>query len=298
MMRPIKSNAKRLATVWTRGTVALALALGLALSAQGQPQFDHTWRVDASVFGGAEDGSSWADAFRHIQDALAAAAATVGQTDEIWVAAGTYYPDRDSTSPNGDGDRGASFVLLLDVSIYGGFLGTNHPNLPVGETGILQRDPEKNITVLSGDIDQDGLHAENSFHVVTAQNVDNSAVLNGFHIVEGNAGIAGGGGLFNCSADPYIVRCTFEDNHALGGGAVGCKDTYSGEPLFVNCRFIGNIASQDGGAINFFGSDFAEFHTASLIATLPRPDSAARCTCRAAFRVQRCACATVPSAAT
>jgi hypothetical protein len=73
-------------TVWT--TAALGLALVLAPSAQVQPEFENTWRVDASVVGGANDGSSWANAFTDLQDALFEAGESPG-TDEIWVAAGT-----------------------------------------------------------------------------------------------------------------------------------------------------------------------------------------------------------------
>ena len=38
-----------------------------------------------------------------------------GQGDEIWVAAGTYYPDASDTTK--------SFVLKGDFALYGGFLG-------------------------------------------------------------------------------------------------------------------------------------------------------------------------------
>ena len=39
---------------------------------------------------GNDDGSSWADAFGHLEDAIAAA----GYCDQIWVAKGTYEPQR------------------------------------------------------------------------------------------------------------------------------------------------------------------------------------------------------------
>ncbi len=69
------------------------------------PQILH---VDQKVVGGAQDGSSWANAFPHLQDALDATATGLGQ-DQIWVAEGTYYPDERSGA-NTD-DRSATFYL-------------------------------------------------------------------------------------------------------------------------------------------------------------------------------------------
>ncbi|MHC4528467.1 MAG: choice-of-anchor Q domain-containing protein, partial [Planctomycetota bacterium] len=57
---------------------------------------------------GANDGSSWHDAHKYLQDALSAA--TSG--DEIWVAQGLYKPDQDSNHPGGTGDQSATFQLI------------------------------------------------------------------------------------------------------------------------------------------------------------------------------------------
>ncbi|MBL4660056.1 MAG: hypothetical protein JKY19_06850, partial [Alcanivoracaceae bacterium] len=96
--------------------------------------------VNASATPGG-DGRSWASAFNHLQYALDASLLI----NEIWVAAGIYYPDDGGGQSNND--RLASFTLIDGVSIYGGFNGT--------ETQLDQRDPELNVTVLSGDIEQD-----------------------------------------------------------------------------------------------------------------------------------------------
>ena len=70
--------------------------------------------VDANATG-ANNGSSWADAYIYLQDGLAAA--TSG--DNIWVAQGAYKPDHGiGKTP---GDRTATFELKAGVSIYGGF---------------------------------------------------------------------------------------------------------------------------------------------------------------------------------
>ena len=93
--------------------------------------------VDADATGG-NDGTSWEDAFINLQDALGAA----GAGDEVWVASGTYYPDRGlGATP---GDRSARFRLQSGVALFGGFSGA--------ETQRLQRNPAVYPTVLSGDI--------------------------------------------------------------------------------------------------------------------------------------------------
>ncbi|HYX21624.1 MAG TPA: hypothetical protein VFA98_12340, partial [Thermoanaerobaculia bacterium] len=85
--------------------------------------------------------------YADLQPALAAA--TSG--DEIWVATATYKPD--------PSDRTKSFALKNGVGIYGGFVGN--------ETMRSQRNPEANVTILSGDIGTPGSAADNSYHVVT-----------------------------------------------------------------------------------------------------------------------------------
>lgn len=75
------------------------------------------WHVDDDAPGG--DGTSWAQAFRHLQDAL-----LVGRIgDEIRVAAGSYRPDERSDWPvGGTGDRAATFRIPQgrEATIRGG----------------------------------------------------------------------------------------------------------------------------------------------------------------------------------
>ncbi|MCX7013974.1 MAG: hypothetical protein NTW86_15715, partial [Candidatus Sumerlaeota bacterium] len=66
-------------------------------------------RADAAPGG---DGSSWERACNRLQDALERAKAG----DDVWVAAGTYYP-------TDTGDHEASFALKQGVAVYGGFAG-------------------------------------------------------------------------------------------------------------------------------------------------------------------------------
>ncbi|MHC4369065.1 MAG: hypothetical protein ACYSW8_15775, partial [Planctomycetota bacterium] len=69
----------------TKTTIFLAV-LGVCLPAWGQIIY-----VDVRA-AGANDGSSWADAYNHIQDALADASAA-DKPVEIRVAQGLYKPD-------------------------------------------------------------------------------------------------------------------------------------------------------------------------------------------------------------
>jgi predicted outer membrane repeat protein len=199
--------------------------------------------VDATQDGG--DGSSWASAYKYLQDALSAAAGG----DEIWVAEGLYTPDADLANPDGSGDRTATFQLNTGVGIYGGF--------PVGGGGGQwgDRDPGAYETVLSGDLNGDDVgfvnNDDNSYHVVTALNTDDTAVLDGFVITAGNANGKSaddyGGGLYNYQGIPTVTNCIFRDNYAeKRGGAIYNREC---SPVVANCMFSGNQSDNTGGAI-------------------------------------------------
>lgn len=191
---------------------------------------------------GVGDGSSWSDAFTDLQTALSRARDCGGPRD-IWVAKGTYRPD------SGTADRENSFALTSGVSIYGGFAG--------GETLRGERDPATNRTVLSGDLDGDGvLDDENSYHVVTATGVDATAILDGFVIEGGNANGPSdgstyfwdaGGGLRCDHASPTIHDCDFSGNYGTFGGGV---ELFFGAPSFTHCTFTDNSAGQYGGGLH------------------------------------------------
>ena len=90
---------------------------------------------------GANDGTSWGDAYRDLQPALDDVRAGGDADAEIWIAAGTYKPDR------GTGDQGSAFELFGTIALYGGFAG--------GEERREERDPDANLTILSGDLNGD-----------------------------------------------------------------------------------------------------------------------------------------------
>ncbi len=101
--------------------------------------------VDDSATG-ANDGSSWSDAYRYLQDALAAARASGGAVTEIRVAQGIYKPDQGATQT--PGDRAASFELVDGVALRGGYAGCGGADPNAREISVYE-------TILSGDLKND-----------------------------------------------------------------------------------------------------------------------------------------------
>lgn len=114
----------------------LAICL-LVVGADGQTML----YVDETATG-ADDGSSWCDAYVYLQDALTAASIS-GIVTEIHVARGTYTPDHGvGQTP---GDRTATFRLLNGVALRGGYAGCGAPDPD-------ERDEIVYATILSGDL--------------------------------------------------------------------------------------------------------------------------------------------------
>jgi predicted outer membrane repeat protein len=209
--------------------------------------------------------TSWANACT-LQDALSQAV-----NGEIWVTAGKYTPTTGT-------DRAATFHLRPGVAVYGGFVGT--------ETLRDQRNPRSNITILSGDIDNNDSqrptitnlititdNTTNSYHVVTGAN---NAILDGFTITAGYADGADtnaqGAGMYNLYACPTLMNITFSGNAATYGGGMYNSHPYltfenlfsllsSGKLTTINCgifsnptltnvAFSGNKAKLGGGMYN------------------------------------------------
>lgn len=183
------------------------------------------------------NGASWAAARNDLQSALAAAQSG----DELWVAQGVYKPH-----PT---DRAVSFVLKTGVALYGGFTGV--------EESILQRNPA-NTSTLSGEINTAST-SDNSYHVVRAEYVDATAVLDGFLITSGMAtdtlayDRARGGGIYidaSFVGCPTIRGCTFSNNAAIYSG--GAVYIIGGAVRLERCFFFGNRITGStgvGGAI-------------------------------------------------
>ncbi len=128
----------------------LILAILFALLLQGATYGQTILRVDGDDGLASGDGSTWANAYKYLQDAITFARANPGPY-HLWVAAtdpsNPYVPDRDATNPGGTGSRQSTFLLDFEnVQLLGGFLGD--------ETDPDDRDPAIYITVLSGQISE------------------------------------------------------------------------------------------------------------------------------------------------
>jgi len=205
--------------------------------------------VDTSA-GGSGTGTSWLNAFTKLQDALAAAASG----DQIWVAAGVYYPDEGGGMTNND--RAATFTMMNGLEVYGGFAGT--------ETSLGERDWVANVTALSGDLEQNdttdpngvvtdvaNIAGSNAYHVVTGGGTSSSAVLAGFSITAGQANDswpdAFGGGMYNNNSNPTLTHVIFSGNGAqdLGGGMYNNNS----HPTLTHVTFSNNRAVNAGGGM-------------------------------------------------
>jgi hypothetical protein len=178
------------------------------------------------------DGASWSSAYRTLQQALQRAVPSI--TTDIWVAEGRYTPDQ---GPGvAEDDPSASFSLVNDVDLYGGFEGT--------ESSRAARDAAAHPTILSGDLDDNDadpngddiiadasdIQGNNSYNVVIGRNLTDQVRLDGLVLTGGDA------------------RST-DSNPESSGGALRLE---AANVLGINLRLVGNRAggqAESGGAI-------------------------------------------------
>ncbi|MFT5051802.1 MAG: hypothetical protein ACI8QZ_003226 [Chlamydiales bacterium] len=222
----------------------LGLSLAAPLATAG------TLFVDADLATGANDGSTWSDAFQGSGGLQLALTASVAG-DQIFVAEGTYLP-----AVSG---RGVSFNFRTGVELYGSFLGTE---AAPGERPPFGTAP----SVLQGDLlgdDGSGMMLENSYHLLRGGGVDQSAVLDGFTVTGGNANGTGnndsGGGILCVNgASPTVRNCHFISNRCTFGGGAGYINNGS-MPTFTDCIFEDNAGGSFGGAFDMAGAGALRF---------------------------------------
>ncbi|MCC6675773.1 MAG: right-handed parallel beta-helix repeat-containing protein [Phycisphaerales bacterium] len=241
---------------------ALAALIAIALTAPlaaAQPIL----YINAGLTTGADDGSSWASAFRGPQALKRALdAAAPGSATQIWAAAGRYTPAPPA------GPRRAAFNLKPGVSIYGGFAG--------GETSLDQRDPTAHITILSADLNGDDAldkQGDNTIHLVIADGVDASARIDGVTIRGGYAwGVDGGVGVSDTEGANILIRggapvfanCTISDSFAVDGAGAAILDNAA--PLFSDCTFTRNTVQGLGGGAWISPGSSARFLRCAFLA--------------------------------
>jgi hypothetical protein len=195
---------------------------------------------------GLNDGSSWANAYKYLQDALMMAS----EGDEIHVAQGIYKPDQGSEKI--PGDREATFQLINGVTLKGGYAGSGQPdpntrNIDLYKT-ILSGDLQGNDVKLTkpADMRLETSRLDNSYHVITGSRTDETAIIDGFTITAGrNSGL--GAGIYNKDGNPRLINCTFNWNYAEFGGGMG---NWNSSPTVINCKFYMNAAEGGGGIDN------------------------------------------------
>ncbi|NLX96944.1 MAG: hypothetical protein GXY83_12275 [Rhodopirellula sp.] len=275
----------------TRGEAAIKLGFPLTFLAISSPVLAGTIHVDARA-SGANNGTSWTDAYVDLQSALEAAVSG----DQIWVAAGTYRPSARTTP---DDPRSATYTLVPGVGLYGGFAGS--------ETSLDQRNVTINCTVLSGDLagnDQiNGDKGDNAYHVLEhAQRSPPAPSLDGFTITGGHADgtiqdhLHGAGiwiywgpiGIHNCRFTGNFARrggaaiwrygtdildatdCVFEENESDTGSTSRCYsgaiESFGPYIALTRCLFRRNLAKSSGGIYGSVGGAIAQYHGAITLA--------------------------------
>ncbi|UCC98821.1 MAG: right-handed parallel beta-helix repeat-containing protein [Phycisphaerales bacterium] len=215
----------------------------------GRTAFTKTIYVDDDATG-ANDGSSWMNAYNWLQDALTDAN-SAEKPVEIAVAQGCYKPDQ------GRGKilhgQKATFQLINGVTLKGGFAGFDEPNPNTRDVNLYE-------TILSGDLKgndvdvndpQDLLDEssrnDNSYCIVTSRMTLKTAVLDGFTITAGSHH-----GMCNKRGNPTVINCTFRGNRAERWGGGMCNN--NGSPSLKRCTFSHNSAKYGGGIWNMKGS--------------------------------------------
>jgi hypothetical protein len=180
------------------------------------------------------DGMSWDTALAFTSMAAQIAGTTPSVT-EVWAAR--------STASN----SGWPLVMRNGLSLYGGFLGT--------ETTLGARTVNANLTStltqVSGAPNSAG--DDSLPHVVTANGTDSTAVLDGFWIRDGVAGVGAGAAGVQVVGAATLRNCRISNNTAnsSGGGLGVYNPTATSTFTMTDCVVTANTSGNQGGGANF-----------------------------------------------
>ena len=188
-------------------------------------------------------GDSWGTAYRTIQHAIDALAATPGMPGEVWVAAGTYEP---TTYLEDNPNYPASFRMSDGISVYGGFEGkeTSKAARKIKAGGMPW--DFANVTILqgqsySGEINWNSTDNRWSLNSASTHVVWFAPLLNenkrGFDNVTILDGVTVRGGQATTSQADYY-------NGDRGAGIYMCVNAW-----LTNSVVTENVAQGDGGAV-------------------------------------------------
>lgn len=198
--------------------------------------------VDADCTEPEHDGSSWATAYRSINDAISYFAGLSEDSPVSYIESGTTLITQETLPSwitsfeirvlegnlwpryafvNEDPKTATLDILAMQsgkpLKIVGGYYRNN------GSSDDVQRDPLNHRSQLNGNPDGDSL-ADGLYHVVTVESGAN-VELDGFHVINGYAaGTAtlqyGAGMLVHDNAEVTLTNCIFENNTAVNGAAI------------------------------------------------------------------------------
>ena len=191
---------------------------------------------------GLGDGSSWADAFSSLEDALEAARPCSSVPREIWVAPGTYVPE--------GGTNASTFYVEASTDLYG--------SMPWGAAGRAWAGTASERSILSGDhlgndTQTPSSRDENSIGVLTYFSTQTYNILRSFDIVGGGPGQPGNlnrgtptlGALTVATASGVsAIDVRLHDN--AGAAVVGVDN--SSYLALLNSRVEDNSVTNDAGA--------------------------------------------------
>ena len=197
--------------------------------------------VNSNLITGLDDGTSWTNAYRSLESALANTT-----SGEIRVASGTYKPSaaRMCTNCTAAEPRENYFLITTDITLKGSYdpdtdtQDYSTPSILDGDIGSVATDNSYNVVITIG---------------LTTAALDGFTITNGFSNRGSNRTIGsenilsnGGGGMYNASSSPSISNTTFSGNSASNGGGMYNATSF---PSISNTTFSGNSATTSGGGM-------------------------------------------------